>query len=158
MNKNTETINKEFCEGKKLVFFPQSKEEAQFIQATFFEMGFEWAYGRGAKVNFVKGCVKSGLMLDTDGFLYTYDPQRTDLQQDALLCDSRQFAPNWEIADIRNRIQNLPPSKIYGLFAELQGKFPADFAAAAHPAALTRALKVRTSPLGMSGQKQPSQG
>ena len=43
MIKNEEKITKAFCQGKDLVFCPQTAVEATFIQHKIFEMGYSWA-------------------------------------------------------------------------------------------------------------------
>lgn len=92
---NDQKITKEFCKGKDLVFFPQTLEEAQFIQRKIFEMGFKWGKGeydfenRSVTIEFSSARLLEGLHLDKKGNLFA-KPSNDGLIS-GLLCTSAQF-------------------------------------------------------------------
>jgi hypothetical protein len=92
---NHEKITKEFCQGKRLLFFPQTSEETVFIQRKLFELGYEWDDNNEwtdpslkTKVYSVGGCISTG-MVARDGKIYT-DPNEESYKT-GFLCTSTQF-------------------------------------------------------------------
>ena len=64
-----DAITKESATGRKLIFFPQSKEECRQLQERLFELGFIWADGcRG--IQNVSACVQNGLVLMNDRIFF----------------------------------------------------------------------------------------
>jgi len=89
MKRNTEKITRNFCQGKTLIFYPVTEEEAEFIQRKLFAMGFSWE--SDALINGIGhggSCVKYGMKLE-EGKLATY-PQPKD-KKAGFLCTSDQF-------------------------------------------------------------------
>lgn len=69
MIRNEQQITREFCKGKRLVFFPKTEEEAALIQRQLFTLGFGWA-DKGAQIKDCYECVMQGFVA-MDGQLTT---------------------------------------------------------------------------------------
>ena len=87
MRINTEKITPEFCKGKTLLFYPQTEEEAAFIQRRIFALGFKWSANR-VEVQETAGCVQKGMVLE-DTTLY-FNPT-SENREKGFLCTSAQF-------------------------------------------------------------------
>ena len=97
--RNTSLLTREFCAGKALVFFPQTGEEAVFIQRKLFEMGYKWS-GGGEIVKLVDECVGGGMVLALWGggarLMHGARNER------GLLCTVDQFDEPFDRNDPRN--------------------------------------------------------
>ena len=91
MKTNNEKITKEFCDGKILIFYPKTGDEAEFIQHKLFEMGFAWKSGL-TEIGNIASCVLNGMELD-GGKIYT-SPPRGDVDK-GFLCTPAQFNGNY---------------------------------------------------------------
>lgn len=151
MKKNTDKITKEFCKDKILIFAPQTTREAEFIQRKIFEMGYDWWSRKDNHVQYLEESVLWGMVL-SDGEL-TWQVSR-ETPEIALLCTADQLDENWAVADLSERVKELPNSKLQELFMELQQKFPREFTAVANPAALTRDIEATSPPVAK--KKPPS--
>ncbi len=90
MKENTAKITKELCQNNVLLFYPQTTDEAEFIQRKIFDLGFAWSYG--SKVDNLDECVSGGMVLD-HGTLY-YSPDNVSKEK-GLLCTSSQLDENY---------------------------------------------------------------
>jgi len=88
---NQEKITKEFCLGKRLIFYPKTEQEAALIQRKFFDMGFRWSSG-SAEVMRLDDCVSHGVLLTAESVLY-HSPSSSSTET-GLLCTSAQFDEN----------------------------------------------------------------
>jgi len=68
-------ITRAYALANRLVFAPETAEEAVVIQECLFAMGFKWA-GGATEVQKVNECVQTGILLDY-GELY-YNPAKSD--------------------------------------------------------------------------------
>ncbi len=59
----------EMCQQKSFVFYPESANEASFIQKLLFAMRCAWAYSFERQVVYVRECVEKGITV-TKGALY----------------------------------------------------------------------------------------
>ena len=105
MIENTQKITREFCQGKRLLFFPRTEDEAICIQRKFFALGYKWADGDGA-VKRAELCVKKGMVLN-DGQLY--DSPGSESLQKGFLCTADQFDDAYKtdrelLLDLFNRL------------------------------------------------------
>ena len=98
MRINTEKITPESCKGKTLLFYPQTEEEAAFIQRRIFALGFKWSANR-VEVQETAGCVQKGMVLE-DTTLY-FNPT-SENREKGFLCTSAQFDENY-----------LPPEQVF---------------------------------------------
>ena len=99
MKPNDQKITREFCKGKTLIFYPQTQEEAAFIQRRIFALGFKWPSG-STEVGKLADCVSHGILLNAGSVLY-HSPASTNLDV-GLLCTSAQFDEN-----------HLPPEQVF---------------------------------------------
>lgn len=94
MIENHEKITKEFCQEKRLLFFPETAAEAMFIRRQALEMG----YSDEQHFNIVES-VSKGMVL-RDGKIYT--APGTESLAIGLLCTSEQFAASFDKNDFNN--------------------------------------------------------
>jgi len=92
MQTNQERLTKEFCRGKRLVFYPKTEAEAEWIQRHLFGMGFKWANG-SREVSRLDDCANHGMLLTSQGNLY-HGPSSPDTET-GLLCTGAQFNENY---------------------------------------------------------------
>jgi hypothetical protein len=90
MQTNREILTREFCRDRRLIFFPKTEQEAEFIQRRLFGMGFKWPNG-ATEARCLDDCVAGGMILTSDGAIY-HRPSRSD---NGLLCTSAQFDENY---------------------------------------------------------------
>lgn len=95
MQHNKERLTKEFCQSRRLVFFPKTEQEAALIQRKLFSMGFAWANG-AVDARCLDDCVKSGMILTSEGVIY-HSPSSGD---NGLVCTSAQFDENYLSPDM----------------------------------------------------------
>jgi hypothetical protein len=94
-----ETITKEFCAGKKLLFTASSIDEAEFIKDSLSKLGFRWPTLAAHYINFddvpqhIHRIVENGLIL-CDGKIEEVSAKT--VKTDALVCSSNQFDPPFE--------------------------------------------------------------
>lgn len=86
MRVNTQKITNDLCDSESLLFRPDTKEDARFIQRKLFTMGYRWING-DSKVHCVDECCKVGLILQ-DGAIYHGPPIK---KEDYLLCSRSQL-------------------------------------------------------------------
>lgn len=89
MKRNTRKLTPRFCQGKTLVFFPSTQEEAKVIQEHLFTAGFGWLTN-GQTPTHLQECVKMGICTNFNNIFY--NPGKSTLEK-GLLCDVSQF-PN----------------------------------------------------------------
>jgi hypothetical protein len=92
MQTNQERLTKEFCRGKRLVFYPKTEAEAEWIQRTLFDMGFSWASG-SMEISSLDDCAKRGMLLTSEGVIY-HSPSPSSTET-GLLCTGAQFNENY---------------------------------------------------------------
>jgi len=105
MEKNTETITREFCQGKNLIFQPKTVEEAVFIQRKIFEMGYRWYWSRSNRVDNIEQSLNAGIEL-RHGQLFTGG---YSAPKDGILCTVHQFNEPFDPKDIKNLY--VPPNQ-----------------------------------------------
>lgn len=88
MIRNTETLTKEFCKDKILLFSPTTEKETMEIQYRLFKMGFSWK-NSGQDISLTPYISKCEFVLLEDGHIYTTDNEET--KKKALLCTFDQF-------------------------------------------------------------------
>ncbi len=118
MIKNEEKITKEFCQGKGLIFFPKTVEDAQFIQDSFILMGFKWG-----DPDTLSDCVSNGMVLK-EGLLYS--SPNTESRTTGFLCTSDQFSVEYKsdrelIMQLFNQVADLG-KMVNAIYDELQPK------------------------------------
>ena len=120
MKNNTAVITKEFCKGKTLIFFPQTEEEAAFIQRKIFAMGYRWVEDPGTSVRHISESVNTGMVLDEKGFLW-FNPSAKSLAT-GLLCTSDQFDEKYLSPDRTFMLEqfNKLSAKIDAVYEELR--------------------------------------
>jgi hypothetical protein len=91
MKANSEKITRDFCRGKKLAFFPETRDEAVFIQKTVFSFGFKWRDG-DTHVAEIENSVAKGIGL-SDGTMH-YFKDAPDLGG-YLICRATQLDENY---------------------------------------------------------------
>ncbi len=62
-------ITKQYCMGRELVFYPQTVEEAHFVQKQLFKLGMRWNT-TGQRVSCVSECIIAGLVVKGGSLYY----------------------------------------------------------------------------------------
>ncbi len=63
------TVTKDFCLGKVLLFYPRTEHEAIFIHRKIIELGFEYANKQESETRRIFNALSKGIMLDERGML-----------------------------------------------------------------------------------------
>jgi hypothetical protein len=154
MQKNMAKITKELCENETLVFYPETAEEAAFIQNKLFEMGFKCGKSGDTRIQNLELCVEKGMVLKNGGL---YANPTEESRNNCIICTSNNFfSQDEKVSELVSNAEKLPNESLQNLFNQLQRKFPRDFAAAANPAALTHDIKA-PSPLIARQKLSPPQ-
>jgi hypothetical protein len=118
MQENTSKITRTLCDPQRLVFYPETGEEAKLIQRKLFAMGYGWSKS-GAVIGNVDECVAKGMVLK-NGKLYTEPSEES--RRIGLLCTGAQFDENYLSPDQEFMLQqfNKLSAKIETLEAKIE--------------------------------------
>jgi len=108
MQENTQKITKEFCCNRSLIFFPETKEEAAYIQEKLFAMGYAWESGRKT-ASFIDGCLQHGVILKNEIIYHGPDSNmsRYFVCKSSQLPGGQKFMPPVEQESLREEFNEL---------------------------------------------------
>jgi hypothetical protein len=117
-----ETITRDYCQDKTLLFYPESNEEAKFIQESLLKIGFSTRFDSKKLIN-PEQCIQYGIMLTSYGVvsITITDKER----KSGLVCNSSQFDPPFDkkaIATPAQRPQvatSKKPLALLGMFNQM---------------------------------------